>query len=61
MSDAPDGPLETRGGMEAGNPGLDGASETGRSGVGHPQTDDATDDTSNQRLVGEQATDGEGL
>jgi hypothetical protein len=38
MSDAPDGPLETRGGMEAGDPGLAGATETGRSGVGYKET-----------------------
>jgi len=42
MSDAPDGPDETRGGMERGDPGLEGATETGGSGPGHPETGDET-------------------
>jgi len=61
MSDAPDGPLDTRGGMEEGDPGLEGATETGRTGAAQPGSGDAGDDTSSQRLVGEQETDGEGL
>ncbi len=38
MSDAPDAPLDQRGGMEAGDPGLEGATETGRSGIGYRET-----------------------
>jgi hypothetical protein len=48
MSDAPDGPPDTRGGMEAGDPGLDGATEVGRSGVGYKDTGESVDDNSTQ-------------
>ena len=54
MSDAPDGPLETRGGMEAGDPGLEGATETGRQGLGYSETSDNVDDNTDRRLPAEQ-------
>ena len=38
MSDAPEGDDVTRGGKERGDPGLEGATETGRSGVGYSDT-----------------------
>ena len=44
MSDAPEGPDELRGGMERGDPGLEGATETGGSGPGHPETGDEVDE-----------------
>jgi len=59
MSDAPDGPLDTRGGMEEGDPGLEGATETGRTGAAQPGSGNDADDGG--RLVGEKETDGEGL
>ena len=34
MSDAPEGDDATRGGKERGDPALEGATETGRSGIG---------------------------
>ena len=59
MSDAPDGPEETRGGMQEGDPGLAGATETGgEAAVNRPS---GGGDDSGDRLVGEKATDGEGL
>jgi len=60
MSDAPDGPLDTRGGMEEGDPGLEGATETGGSAAKHAETD-TSGDADGGRLVGEKETDGEGL
>ncbi len=60
MSDAPDGPLDTRGGMKEGNPGLAGATETGGEAAVNRPTG-GSDDNSNTRLVGEKASDGEGL
>ena len=48
MSDAPEGSDETRGGMERGDPGLEGATETGGSGPGHPETGDEPDDPSTE-------------
>jgi hypothetical protein len=60
MSDAPEGPDDTRGGMEAGDPGLAGATETGGEAAVNRPTGGG-DDNSGQRLVGEKATDGEGL
>lgn len=57
MSDAPDGPLETRGGMEAGNPGLEGATETGGSGAGHADTGGNADDTTTPHLPAEKGSE----
>ncbi len=48
MSDAPEGSDATRGGMERGDPGLEGATETGESGAGHPETGDEADDPSTE-------------
>ena len=48
MSDAPDADLDARGGMEAGDPGLEGATEVGRSGVGYSDTSDEVDDSTSQ-------------
>jgi hypothetical protein len=48
MSDAPDAPVEARGGKEAGDPGLEGATETGRQGVGYSDTGGNVDDNSTQ-------------
>ena len=53
MSDAPDGPPEMRGGKERGDPGMEGASETGRGGVGHPVSGMEPDDSSDRRLQAE--------
>ena len=53
MSDAPEGPDATRGGMERGDPGLEGATETGESGVGHPETGSEPDDPSSD-LMGQE-------
>ncbi len=44
MSDAPDAPIGQAGGMKGGDPGLEGATETGRSGVGYEETGSKTDD-----------------
>jgi hypothetical protein len=60
MSDAPDGPLETRGGMEAGDPGLAGATETGRSGVGYKETGSELDDGTSQLPAEKGGTSGGG-
>ena len=61
MSDAPDGPDDAaRGGMQAGDPGLAGATETGgAAGVNRPTG--GPDDNTSTRHVGEKPTDGEGL
>jgi hypothetical protein len=48
MSDAPEGADATRGGMERGDPGLEGATETGGTGPGHPETGDEMDDPSTE-------------
>ena len=48
MSDEPDAPLDERGGMEAGDPGLEGATEVGRSGVGYSDTGESVDDGTTQ-------------
>jgi hypothetical protein len=53
ISDAPDGPLDTRGGMERGDPGLAGATETGGSGAGHPETGTDVDDSTSTELPGQ--------
>lgn len=50
MSDAPEGPSETRGGKQLGDPDLEGATETGRQGIGYSDTgskspDENTDTT----------------
>lgn len=57
MSDAPDGPLEARGGKQTGDPGLEGATETGGSGAGHPDTGGNVDDTSSTRLPAEKGSE----
>lgn len=52
MSDAPEGSDETRGGMERGDPGLEGATETGGTSVlNRPSGDD--DDASSTELPGQ--------
>lgn len=53
MSDAPEGSDETRGGMERGDPGLEGATETGRSGVGYSDTGSDVDDNTSTELPGQ--------
>ncbi len=57
MSDAPDGPIDLAGGKEAGDPGMEGATETGGSGAGHPETGDETHDTSDTNLPAEEGSD----
>ena len=55
MSDAPEGPDATRGGMERGDPGLEGATEVGRSGVGYSDTGEKSQgDEPDRRLQAEQ-------
>ena len=49
MSDAPEGPEALRGGKERGDPALDGATPTGRQGVGSSDKNDP-DDSSNTQL-----------
>ena len=53
MSDAPDGPLDTRGGKEAGDPGMEGATEVGRSGVSYSDTGSDVDDNTSTELPGQ--------
>ena len=48
MSDAPGGPPDISGGKEAGDPGMQDATETGRGGVGYEETGGQTDDSSTQ-------------
>jgi hypothetical protein len=48
MSDAPDGDLDTRGGKMAGEPGMEGATETGRQGVGYSETGSRTEEDDKQ-------------
>ena len=53
MPDEPDASApDVRGGKEAGDPGLAGATETGGSGPAHPPTDDPKD-SSSRELPGE--------
>ena len=55
MSDAPDGPDELRGGKERGDPALEGATESGRSGIGYSDTGGGSQgDESDRRLQAEQ-------
>jgi len=55
MSDAPEGDDVTRGGKERGDPALEGATETGRSGVGYSDTGGKSQgDESDRRLQAEQ-------
>lgn len=55
MSDAPEGPDALRGGKERGDPALEGATETGRSGVGYSDTGSASqEDTPDRRPQAEQ-------
>ncbi len=49
MSDAPDGPIEARGGKLAGDPGMEGANEIGRQGVGKSDTSDWSDEDNTNR------------
>ena len=53
MSDAPDGPPDLAGGKEQGDPGMEGAAETGRGGVGHPVTGTDVEENSDRRLQAE--------
>lgn len=57
MSDAPEGPDATRGGMERGDPGLEDATETGGSGPAHSKTGDEPDSSSSTQLSGGQGSD----
>ena len=51
MSDAPEGSDATRGGMERGDPGLEGATETGESGIAYSDTGGKSqDDEPDSRL-----------
>ena len=54
MSDAPDGPDELRGGKERWDPALEGATSSGRQGLGQSETGDEADDTSNTQLQGQE-------
>jgi hypothetical protein len=55
MSDAPEGDDATRGGKERGDPALEGATETGRSGVGYSDTgSNSQEDSPDRRLQAEQ-------
>jgi hypothetical protein len=55
MSDAPEGDDATRGGKERGDPALEGATETGRSGLGYSDTGSKSQgDESDRRLQAEQ-------
>jgi len=56
MPDAPDGPEELRGGMQAGDPGLEGATENG-SGYRANQPAGGPDDTSSTQLPAEKPSD----
>ncbi len=38
MSDAPGGPPDISGGKQGGDPGMEGATETGRKGIGYEET-----------------------
>jgi len=54
MSDAPEGPDETRGGKQLGDPALQGATETGRSGPAYTDTGSKADPNNTSReLPGE--------
>lgn len=53
MSDAPDGPADTRGGKELGDPALEGATETGRSGIAYRKTGNDDPDDTTRDLPGE--------
>ncbi len=57
MSDAPEGPDATRGGMERGDPGLADATETGGSGPGRPKTSEDTDEAGSTQLSGGKGSD----
>ena len=52
MSDAPEGPDETRGAMQAGDPGLEGATETGGASILNRPTG-GPDDNSSRELPAE--------
>ena len=54
MSDAPEAASpEVRGGKQRGDAGMEGASETGRSGAGHPVTGMDVDENSETNLQAE--------
>ena len=48
MSDDPSGPPDIAGGKEAGDPGMEGATETGRQGVGYAETGSQTEEDDKQ-------------
>jgi hypothetical protein len=55
MSDAPEESDELRGGKERGDPALEGATETGRSGISYSDTgSEAQGDEPDRRLQAEQ-------
>ena len=53
MSDAPDAPADLRGGKELGDPALDGATETGRTGIGYSNTGDDDPSATDTQLPGQ--------
>ena len=55
MSDAPEGPDETRGAMQAGDPGLEGATETGGTSVANKPAG-GPDESSNTELPAEKGS-----
>ena len=59
MSDDPEGPDETRGAMQAGDPGLQGATETGGQGIANRPTG-GPDETGNTELPAEKGGSGGG-
>ena len=55
MSDAPEESDELRGGKERGDPALEGATESGRSGIGYSDTgSESSEDSPDRRLQAEQ-------
>ncbi len=57
MTDAPEGPDALRGGMERGDPGLEGATETGGSGAAQAETGDEAGSPGDNQLSGGQGSD----
>jgi len=55
VSDDPDGPLDERGGKQAGDPGMEGATETGGTSVLNRPSGDPDDGTS--QLPAEKGSD----
>jgi hypothetical protein len=54
MSDAPEGDDLTRGGKVRGDPALEGATSSGRQGLGYSGTGGEADDSSNTELQGQE-------